>query len=419
MKKKLWDKIKLIRIIDVLNIFLFIIALPFSFFYKIFRKDLWLICEYDMYARDNAFYLFEYLCINRPEVDAVYAINYNSPDYKKVSELGNTVKYGSLKHWVLYLSAHVNISSQKGGKPNAAICYILEILGLLKNNRVFLQHGIIKDDLPFLHYDNAKIGLFVCSAEREYNFVCENFGYEKEAIVKTGLCRYDKLIPVDTKERIVAILPTWREWIAKGNFYEMEFRKTNYFIMWNELLNHDCFINYVKENNLKLVFCQHREMNKFNSYFDIDEKIVNHIKFDSEEIEDIILRSELLITDYGSIAFDFAYMKKSVIYYQPDYLEFREKHLPKGYYNYKKDGFGPVCVNLCGLFSEIVKWNEDETWKFVYEDRIKNFFDFNDNKNCERNFYAIINKYGNVENNKIKDAIPVLKNRFAGEKINA
>lgn len=41
----------------------------------------------------------------------------------------------------LYLTAKVNISSQKGGKPNYAVCYLLEVYGILRNSRVFYNMG--------------------------------------------------------------------------------------------------------------------------------------------------------------------------------------------------------------------------------------------------------------------------------------
>ncbi len=54
----------------------------------------------------------------------------NSVDYENVKKTGKTVKYGSFAHWILYLTAKVNISSQKGGKPNYAVCYLLEVYGI-------------------------------------------------------------------------------------------------------------------------------------------------------------------------------------------------------------------------------------------------------------------------------------------------
>ena len=151
MEQTFWEKIKRVKIKDIFHIFKFLAAWVISRFLKGRHKDLWLFCDTENEARDNAYWLYKYVRENHPGQEAVYAINYNSPDFQRVSGLGQTVPYGSFQHWLYYLMASKNISSQKMGKPNAAICYLLEVYGILKNTRVFLQHGIITANLTFLY----------------------------------------------------------------------------------------------------------------------------------------------------------------------------------------------------------------------------------------------------------------------------
>ena len=127
MKQKFFSKLQEVSLVDILHVFLFLIALPISWFYKRKRPHLWLVCENREEARDNAYWLFKYICEHEKEQDVVYAINPKSKDYEKVATLGRTVSYGTLKHWIYYLTAEKNISTQKGGKPNAAVCYFLEV----------------------------------------------------------------------------------------------------------------------------------------------------------------------------------------------------------------------------------------------------------------------------------------------------
>ena len=87
------------------------------------------------YITNNWF--FKYVKEKYPQQEIYYAINHLSADYEKVVAAGPVIEYGSFKHWVYYLAATQNISSQKGGKPNAAVCYLLEVGGLLKNSRIF------------------------------------------------------------------------------------------------------------------------------------------------------------------------------------------------------------------------------------------------------------------------------------------
>ena len=125
MNERLLSKLRQVTLRDIGHLFLFLAALLPSAIFKMRRPDLWLICESANEARDNGYWLFRFLCRERPQVDAVYAICRTSPDYAKVASLGQVVEYGSFRHWVYYLAAKVNLSSQKSGKPNAAVCYLL------------------------------------------------------------------------------------------------------------------------------------------------------------------------------------------------------------------------------------------------------------------------------------------------------
>ena len=142
MEQTFFEKLKRVKPGDLLHIIKFILAFPIAMIYRLFRRDLWLLCDTENECRDNGFWLYKYLRENTDE-DAVYAINKKSPDYARVKKLGPVIQYGSFRHWIYYLTASKNISSQKMGKPNAAICYVLEVYGILRNKRAFLQHGII------------------------------------------------------------------------------------------------------------------------------------------------------------------------------------------------------------------------------------------------------------------------------------
>ena len=61
----------------------------------------------------------------------------------------------------------------------------------------------------------------------------------------------------------------------------------------------------------------------------------------------------LLITDFSSIYFDFAYQKQPVIYYHFDYQQYRKEHYSEGYFNYERDGFGPIVYDLQSLVKNI------------------------------------------------------------------
>lgn len=396
MNQSFWQKLQRVKVGDVLHVIYFIIALPIAFVYKRFRKDLWLICDNENEARDNGYWLFRYIRNAHPKQDVIYAINKKSLDYNRVKDLGKVVQYGSIAHWIYYLTASKNISSNKSGKPNAAICYVLEVYGILKNTRIFLQHGIIKDDIESLHYDKTKMRMFVTSTKRECDYVSEVFGYPKGWVMELGLCRLDSLHDNNGVKRQILIMPTWRKWIAHQttDSYKMEnasqFTETEYFKYWNDFLNDEKFLKTIEDNNINVVFYPHREMQKFIKEFNIIHKNIEIASWPTFDVQELLKESAFLITDYSSVAMDFAYMNKPLAYYQFDYKRFREGHLHEGYFSYEEDGFGPVCYNKSELFNAVTNAiNRNFQNSDVYSSKHEAFFTTLDRENCKRNYEAI------------------------------
>ena len=393
--KRFLNKLKGVSAADLLHIFKFIFAIIPAFFLKRKRKDMWLLCEYGNEARDNAYWLYKYLREKQPNQDAVYAINKKSIDFDKVKNLGETVEYGSFKHWVYYLAASVNISSQKGGKPNAAVCYLLEVYGILKNKRVFLQHGITKDLADLFFYENTKMRLFICGAKPEYDFVSEKFGYPEGYVAYTGFARFDYLLEPYPQKRQLLISPTWRSYLreASSDPYKQgsnkEIIESEYYQTWKSLLQNSHFQAVCDECDYEVKFFPHR--NTAHCFDDIDGlsdkiKIANWEDYD---LQLLMKESALLLTDYTSSAMDFAYMEKPVLYYQFDYEKYRSGHLAEGYFDYERDGFGEVIKNEKTLIDRLESFMRGEENFASYKNRTESFFPLRDKNNCERIYQAI------------------------------
>ena len=125
--KSFWNKVRYVRGSDLLSVLKLFAAVPYAVLLRKRRPHIWLLCELRMEARDNGYWLYRYICNIYPSTDAVYVIDSRSPDYQKLTGLhGEIIEWGTIKHWAYYLAAEYNISSQKSGKPNAAVCYALE-----------------------------------------------------------------------------------------------------------------------------------------------------------------------------------------------------------------------------------------------------------------------------------------------------
>lgn len=372
---------------------LFLPSVSFKIINKIKHRRLWLVAE-EGDARDNGYHFYKYIRENHPKDFCFYAIKVKSAGYKKVAKLGNVIKYGSLKHWLYYMSANLNISSQKSGNPCPIFWYFIHVTLGLYRNRVFLQHGITKDNADWLHYDRTKFKYFVCGAEKEYTYIRKKFGYSTKTLLLTGFPRWDTLkdSSLNRKERSILIMPTWRNWLGgeKNTLFEIRnFRTTLYYKCWNGLLNNKDFIEFIEKNKITVYFYPHINMQIFLNDFKPNSKNIKVLS-SNEDIQKYLSKCKLMITDYSSVAFDFAYLNKPVIYYQFDLKDYREKQYPKGFFDYKKDGFGPVAFDMKKTLDEIrdyVKSNFDSKRK--YSDKMKKFFFSRDKKNSDRVYEAI------------------------------
>jgi CDP-glycerol glycerophosphotransferase (TagB/SpsB family) len=105
----------------------------------------------------------------------------------------------------------------------------------------------------------------------------------------------------------------------------------------------------------------------------------------------------MLITDYSSVAFDFGYLNKPVIYAQFDRDEvYSGEHIfTKNYVSAEKDGFGPVVNNYAKTIETAIKLiKNDFVLPKKYRGRSERFYFYHDRKNCERLLKMILRTSG-------------------------
>ena len=182
-------------------------------------------------------------------------------------------------------------------------------------------------------------------------------------------------------------MPTWRTYIY--NKKNSDFVKTSYYLNWNSLLNNKRLNDFLNQNNIKIVFYPHFRMQKYIELFNFSNNIML-ADYEHYKVPSLLKEASLLITDYSSIFFDFAYMKKPVIYFQFDRDDFFSKHYQKGYFDFNTMGFGEVVGDADAACKAIIEQvTSNYVLKKKYEDRVNRFFPVRDNNNCKRIFQAI------------------------------
>ncbi len=396
--KKNASRIKYVRIKDVFACFAFIFVLPAALIAKIFIRDFWLVGEEKNEARDNGYWFFKWVRQNHPEQKIAYVINKKCADYKNVKDLGKVINWGGFSHWLWYLIAKKNISSQKGCKPNAAACYLFETkLRLWRNNRYFLQHGVIKDNLDWLYYDKCYFKLFCVSAKPEYDYVSANFGYPNGIIECTGLARFDGLHEHHVQSKTILVMPTWRNYLVRPHGVttkaelKKEFAGSAFFKKWAEFLCSEKLRDILGDNGYNLVFYPHRNMQIYLDFF-VNLALPDCVSIANPEllsVQNALKQADCLITDYSSVFFDFAYMKKPIVFYQFDEAEFRANQYAEGYFDYHANPLG----KWSGTLDECLDLLKEQIESGCPQnDNVKEFFEIYDDKNCERIYNAILTR---------------------------
>lgn len=363
------------------------------------RKKIWLVSDRTAVANDNGMHLFKYIVQqNNKDIKPYFVISKKAADYEKMKKIGKVINYDSLKYKIFFLLADKIISSQADQWVTNAYGHSDEYYrDLYKFDFVFLQHGIIQNDLSsWLNYYDKNMKMFVTSAQREYDSIVDgNYGYETNDIQLTGLPRYDNL--KDESQKIVAIMPTWRKYLRGKTYkntgitkYSAEFKESEYFKHYNSLINDEDILELMRDKGYKGIFVVHPS--HVNNSTDFKGNDVFEINSGFADYQKIFRESNLLVTDFSSVHFDFAYLRKPVIYSQFDKEKFFAGHIyTEGYFDYEKDCFGPVVYNYEDTKKEIIEMlKKDCKIEEKYKKRIDKFYKYKDKNNCKRVYESIL-----------------------------
>lgn len=362
----------------------------------------WVLMDRDTQADDNAEHLYRYIAKNHPEQQIYFALNQDSHDWDRLYHEGfNLLPYGTMTFEKQLRSCDKVISSFFDD-------WIYNYFGDEYGNSkkfVFLQHGITKDDISrWLNY-KKNMSCLITTTKPEYESIANNntpYQLCDKEVVLTGFPRHDALLQSNNeKSKTILIMPTWRAGILGkatkvGNKreYNPDFMQTEYAQHWQGLLLSDRLKQLVQDYNYQVIFAPHANIAPYLDLFKVPSYIsVWQAESTDSTMQALFQNATMMITDYSSVAFEIALLGKLVLYYQfdPDYI-FSEKHTyQKGYFDYDRDGFGPVAQTESVLLDNLEKVLKNNGKPFEpYSTRIRDTFPFRDGKSCERVYKAIV-----------------------------
>jgi glycosyltransferase involved in cell wall biosynthesis/CDP-glycerol glycerophosphotransferase (TagB/SpsB family) len=367
-----------------------------------YRKA-WVLIDRDDQAQDNAEAFYRYLRRDQPQINAWFVLAKDSTDWARLEADGfRLVDHGSTEHVLLMKNAKYLISSQIDEyivKP-----YDREAFGPGKWKYVFLQHGVTHNDLS--RWINTKpIRLMITATEDEHNGITGDgspYVFSDKEVALTGFPRHDRLLAkvseLTADERsTILVMPTWRDNLLTssrvGNARQLidGFEESDYARSWFGLLHSEELHVAAKAAGLKIAFAAHPNFQHHISASHLPPH-VELIRYSDHDIQDVIARARIMVTDYSSLAFEAAYVKTPVVYFQFDRQDFfaGQHAFRRGSFSVEEDGFGPVVQTLDEAVSALVTMASggqlpDETFR----KRIEGTFAFRDGR-CSERVYARI-----------------------------
>lgn len=318
----------------------------------------WVFMDRDTDAGDNAEHLYRYVRNKHPEINAWFVLRRDSRDWSRLAAEGfRLVEYQSDDWRILLLRADHLASSHIDS-------YVVDPLDERRYGRphyrfTFLQHGVINYDMS-RWLNTKKPDLFVVTTPAEHAAIAGHgpYRFSSREVRLTGLPRHDALlskrsaVPPNDR-RLFLVAPTWRkdllgEQRAGSNERSRleDFSSSSYATHYAELLGDPRLTSELQSRGLELAFMPHPNIRPYLESFGLGPD-VTVLDYATSDIQDVLARTAVFVTDYSSLAFDAALLSIPMIYFHFDADAFFDgSHARRGYFSYLDDGFGPVATTV-------------------------------------------------------------------------
>ena len=340
--------------------------------------------------------IYEYMTASKKYNNYTFVWAFKEPDMYKSKLTENTIivksnskeyyKYLSMsKYWIINFLLNISVIKKKKqvyvqcwhGTPLKKLRYDIEVNGAALND---LKEIRKRNDLdvkridyflsPSKYSSDKFISAFNLKALNKENIILEK-GYPRNDYLynfdKQDINKIKSSIGIDKEKKVILYAPTFRDnQHTSGIGYTY-----NLGINFDELA--------VLADNYIILFRTHyfiTNLFDFNKYKGFVYDVSNY-----DDINELYLISDILITDYSSVFFDFANLKKPIIFYMYDLDEYKN-HLRNFYIDIKLLP-GKIVRNEQELLKEI-KNVEISFYDKKYENFNKKFNYLEDGKASER-----------------------------------
>lgn len=350
---------------------------------------------------DNSAALFEHMLANHPEIDSYWVIRKDSfsgggrgrriPDESRVvfKESFRASLLALIAEAYVYSHGRYDVTDYAPSETPLALNIMLDhgFTALKRTTMARLPSGKAVAEAAIA------LDLIAASSAGEAEIHNREWGIPREKIAITGLPRHDRLYALGKnpheKSGSILFMPTWREWNSRS----ISLARTGFFRQIEQFIIESTLDGYLDRRGIRLQLYVHMWMRDFFEEFRNRLSLQAVEVLDQEtDLQEVVVNSSLLITDYSSICWDFLLLDKPVLFYQFD----RDEYLlhTGSYINLEEGLFGPV-ARTAGEAASWVRYFAESGFSTIpfrlRMEEMKSFaFAFQDGRNCERASEAII-----------------------------
>lgn len=364
----------------------------------------WVFLDRHENADDNAEHLYRWVTAKQPQINAWFLLKPDSPDWARLEQEGfQLLAPNSLQSKLLILNSEHIISSHAeygagGFDPMVYAPY-------MRWRFCYLRHGTgMNDQSHFL--GSRAFDLLLTSSPAEWQSVIEsgsNYPYTERDTRLLGLPRHDRLLK-QARERMLQssktllVAPTWRggafEEQAKGLSTDERrqlFAQTDYARAWKSLLHSRTLHAALQRHGWRISFMPHMNTLPFLDVFELPSE-VRLVSVLDGHIQEALVGADAFLTDYTSVTFDMALLRRQSFYYHFDRELFYGggHNWRPGYFDYERDGFGPVAFSENELLQQLLAFLENGgEVPALYRERMERAMPLDDELACQRCFDCI------------------------------
>lgn len=342
---------------------------------------------------DNPRAIYEYIKENHPEYKLFWSVDKNHKKYFEDNNLNILIKF--TPEWLFYMNRAkywvTNSRFPNWFKKSENTVYVqtwhgtpLKKLGL-DMKEVHLPNTNEKKYKENFVHESSKWDYLISPNKYSTDIFKRAFAFNKK-MIESGYPRNDFLVNCNNEEninkiksdlnipldkKVILYAPTWRD----NEFYHAGKYKFNLKLDLDKM-KEKYGEDHVVILRLHYLVAENLDLSNYDNF------VIDFSKHG--DIRDLYIISDLLITDYSSVFFDYSILKKPIIFFVYDLVNYRDV-LRGFYFDFEKEAPGPLLTTSDEVISEIDKIiNNNYVPLKNYEEFSKRFIYLEDGKATER-----------------------------------